>query len=108
ALLRAVIDFRSDAVLGAHREILDRLDSFEALAQWRDMIVETLEEHACVGGCPLGSLAGSLAEADPIAREALAESFAEWERMLARGLTAMGERGELRQDVDAEALATSI
>lgn len=108
ALLHAVVDHRSDSVLGSHRAILDRLDGFDALVEWRDMIVAMLEEQDCVGGCPLGSLAGSLAEADPIAREALAASFAEWERMLRDGLTAMRERGVLRPDVDAAELATSI
>ena len=108
ALLHAVVDHRSDSVLGSHRAILDRLDGFDALVEWRDMIVAMLEEQDCVGGCPLGSLAGSLAEADPIAREALAASFAEWERMLRDGLTAMRERGVLRADVDAAELATSI
>lgn len=108
ALLHAVIDYRSTFVLGSHRAILDRLDSFEALNEWRDMIVNMLDAQECVGGCPLGSLASSLAEADPIAREALERSFAEWERMLSHGLAAMRENGELRQDIDANALATSI
>lgn len=108
ALLHAVIDYRSTFVLGSHRAILDRLDSFDALEEWRDMIVTMLDAQECVGGCPLGSLASGLVEADPIAREALERSFAEWERMLSDGLTAMRDNGELRQDVDADALATSI
>jgi AcrR family transcriptional regulator len=108
ALLLAVIDYRSDSVLGAHRLLLDRLDSFDALSKWRDMIVGMLDAKKCVGGCPLGSLASSLAEADPRAREALASSFADWERMLTEGLTVMRDHGDLRSDVDVEALATSI
>lgn len=108
ALLHAVIDYRSTFVLGTHRVILERLDSFQALEEWRDMIVNMLDATECVGGCPLGSLASGLVEADPIAREALERSFGEWERMLSDGLSAMRDNGELRQDIDVEALATSI
>jgi TetR/AcrR family transcriptional repressor of nem operon len=108
ALILAVIDKQSDQVLGSHRAVLERLDSFEALDEWRDMIVESLEQQNCVGGCPLGSLAAALAESNPAARAAVAESFAEWERMLRDGLATMRDQGELRADVDAESLAVSI
>jgi AcrR family transcriptional regulator len=108
SLLLAVIDHQSELVLGAHRGALSRLDSFEALETWRDMVVDMLETQHCVGGCPLGSLAGSLAESDPIARGALERSFAEWERLLRDGLATMQERGELRTDVDVDDLAVSV
>lgn len=108
ALILAVIDHQTEFVLGTHRTVLDRLDSFEALEEWRDLIVDSIESQHCIGGCPLGSLAGSLAESDPIARAALAASFAEWERLLRVGLETMRDRGELRADIDAESLAVSI
>jgi AcrR family transcriptional regulator len=108
ALLLAVIDHQTQSVLGSHRAVLERLDSFAALAEWRDMVVGMLDAQNCVGGCPLGSLASGLAESDPIARGALADSFAEWETLLREGLAAMRDRAELRSDVDVEALAVSI
>ncbi|WP_434316003.1 TetR/AcrR family transcriptional regulator [Leifsonia sp. P73] len=108
ALILAVIDHQTEAVLGVHRHVLDRLDSFEALVEWRDLIVSTLEAQNCVGGCPLGSLAGGLAESDPIARGALANSFDEWERMLRDGLNNMRDRGVLKPEVDVDALALSV
>jgi TetR/AcrR family transcriptional repressor of nem operon len=107
-LLHAVIDYQSDAVLGAHRVILERLDGFGALQEWRDMVVSTLTAQHCVGGCPLGSLASALAESDPIARGALARSFDEWEQLLRDGLTAMRDRGELRADTDVDRIAVGI
>ena len=107
-LILAVIDLQTEAVLGSHRPVLERLDSFEALEEWRDMIVDSIESKHCVGGCPLGSLASGLAESDPIARAALANSFAEWQRLLRVGLEAMRDRGELRADIDADDLALSI
>src|ERR1700712_1477169 len=38
ALILAVIDHQTDAVLGAHRAVLERLDSFEALEEWQELI----------------------------------------------------------------------
>lgn len=108
ALILAVIDHQTEAVLGVHRPVLDRLDSFEALKKWRDVIVATLDAQNCVGGCPLGSLVSGLAESDPIARGALVESFGEWERLLRNGLVVMRDRGVLRNDVDVDALALSL
>jgi TetR/AcrR family transcriptional regulator, transcriptional repressor for nem operon len=108
ALILAVIDRQTESVLGAHRPVLERLDSFDALEEWRDLIVASIESRHCVGGCPLGSLAGALAESDPIARAALANSFAEWERLLRVGLGRMRDRGELPAGVDTESLAVSI
>lgn len=107
-LMLAVIEYQTDAVLGAHRTVLERLDSFEALIEWRDMVVTMLDAQNCVGGCPLGSLASGLAETDAIARDALATSFARWERLLHDGLVTMRDRGELRVDIDVDALAVSI
>jgi TetR/AcrR family transcriptional regulator, transcriptional repressor for nem operon len=108
ALILAVIDHQTEAVLGAHRPVLERLDSFAALGEWRDLIVDSIESQHCVGGCPLGSLAGGLAESDPLARAALANSFAEWENLLRDGLESMRDHGELRADIDAPSLAVGI
>jgi TetR/AcrR family transcriptional repressor of nem operon len=108
ALILAVIDHQTEVVLGAHRPALERLDSFEALEEWRDLIAWSIESQHCVGGCPLGSLASGLAESDPIARRALADSFAEWERLLQSGIETMRDHGELRQDIDARALAVGM
>ncbi len=47
---------------------------FKLLALYRNLIVET----DCTYGCPIGSLALELHEADPIVRERLAQNFANW------------------------------
>ncbi|RFA13132.1 hypothetical protein B7R22_14120 [Subtercola boreus] len=108
ALILAVVEDQTDVVLGSHRALLQNLDSFQALHEWRDMIVDSLEAQHCVGGCPLGSLTGTLAESNPLARQALKNSFTEWERLLRTGLNAMRERGQLRKDTDTEGLAVSL
>jgi TetR/AcrR family transcriptional repressor of nem operon len=108
ALILAVIDHQTDAVLGSHRAVLERLDSFDALEEWQNLIVASIESMNCVGGCPLGSLAGSLAESDPLARAALADSFAQWQDLLRVGLESMRDRGELRPDIDTDSLALGV
>jgi TetR/AcrR family transcriptional repressor of nem operon len=107
-LVLAVIDRQTELVLGVQHQGLDRLDSFEALVAWRDLIVGMLRGLGCVGGCPLGSLASDLAETDPVARARLANSFAQWEGLLRSGLAAMCARGELRTDIDADDLALAM
>jgi len=60
------------------------------------------------GWLPLGSLAGDLSEADPVARVRPAGAFARWEDMLGRGLAAMRDRGELAADADPGELALTL
>jgi hypothetical protein len=60
-----------------------------------------------VGGCPIGSLAGELAETDELTRAELAAGFDRWEAPLRRGLEQMREEGKLRRNADAARLATA-
>lgn len=104
-LLRAVIDTTTDAVLGAQNGLLDELDTFAAIDRWFDGLVALQERRGAVGGCPIGSLVGQLAERDDQTRAALATGFERWEQPLVAGLTRMQDRGELRPDASAESLA---
>ena len=47
---------------------------FKLLALYRGLILQT----ECTYGCPIGSLALELHEADPVVRERLAQNFANW------------------------------
>jgi TetR/AcrR family transcriptional repressor of nem operon len=104
-LLRAVIDVTTDAVLGAQDGLLGELDSFPAIDRWFDGLVALQEQRGAVGGCPIGSLVGQLAERDQQTRAALASGFERWEQPLIEGLTRMQDRGELRPDASIQALA---
>jgi AcrR family transcriptional regulator len=108
ALVRAVIAHQTEAVLDAQRPLLGSLDSMAALRAWRDLVVQLQRERNCEGGCPIGSLAGELAETDPQARDALAAGFARWEEGIRSGLRDMRERGELRPEADPDRLALAI
>ena len=105
ALVRAVIGYTTDAVLDGQRPLLGRLDSLEALREWRDAIVDLQRGRACLGGCPIGSLASELADGWPEARTDLAAGFQRWEAEIRRGLQAMRDRGVLRPDADPDHLA---
>ncbi|SDU79872.1 DNA-binding transcriptional regulator, AcrR family [Microlunatus sagamiharensis] len=108
ALVRAVIRHNTEAVLGADDASVTRLDSFVALEAWRDAVVANQRRQHGVGGCPLGSLVGELADVDDSARRELDESFRRWSDAIAVGLTSMRERGLLRADADPARLALAV
>ena len=106
-LVHAVIDVTIDAVLDTQGELLDHLDSWAAIDRWFDSLVQHQTNRQACGGCPIGSLAGQLAESDPDARAAIAAGLERWEEHLRDGLTRMRTRGKLRKDADPAALATA-
>jgi AcrR family transcriptional regulator len=105
ALVRAVIEQQTDAVVGPHEQLFANLDSLAGLRAWRDFIVEHQRRVNCVGGCPIATLGSELAEGDDSVRRQLADSFARWEHGIRAGLRAMHEAGRLRPDADPDALA---
>jgi AcrR family transcriptional regulator len=108
ALIHAVIAHQSDAVIAAQEPLLAKLDSLDALRAWRDQAVAIQRRLHCKGGCPIGALAGELAESDSEARADLAAGFARWEGAIGAGIRAMHERGELPADVDPDRLALAL
>jgi len=108
SLTRAVIEYWSDAILGIQEPLLARLDDFDALRSWADVVVGIQRANDFRGGCPLGSLASELAENDSAARADLAASYQRWQRAISSGLAAMKERGELVADADTDRLATTL
>ncbi len=107
-LVRAVIAYQTDAIIDAQAEFLGHLDSMEALRGWRDRLVRIQRGVGCAGGCPLGSLAGEIAEIVPEYRIDLNRGFARWEDGIRSGLRTMHARGAFRKDVDPDRLATAL
>ncbi len=105
ALVRAVITYQTEEVLSYQEPLLSSLDSFEALIAWRDLLVDLQRRRSFVGGCPMGSLASELADADEEARAALAAGFTRWDAAIRDGLRALHRRGQLRPEADPDALA---
>lgn len=108
ALVRAVVKARAAQVLEREHGYLLRLESFRGLIRWRNALVQRNALQNGAYGCGLGSMASELADQDEVARSTLAESFAEWEGLLAAGLRRMQENGVLMQDADPEKLATGL
>ncbi|MFE0420441.1 TetR/AcrR family transcriptional regulator [Streptomyces tendae] len=108
SLVQAVIEYQTERVLGFQRTLLSRLDSFEALEAWRDAVVQAQLARNCQGGCPIGSLAAELSDADPQARARLVAGYAQWEQAIRDGLASMQQRGELHADADTGALALAL
>jgi TetR/AcrR family transcriptional regulator, transcriptional repressor for nem operon len=105
ALVRAVIDYQTDAVLDAQCAHLDRLDTVAGLRAWRDFLVEHQRRLGCRGGCPIGALGAEVAETDAVARLAAARGLARWEGRIRDGFRAMHARGDLPAATDPDDLA---
>jgi TetR/AcrR family transcriptional repressor of nem operon len=75
-LVEAVIDHQADAVV--HTQQRSDFATADGLRAWRDLIITEAGRTDGQGGCPLGSLGGQLAEADPAARTRVAAGFARW------------------------------
>src|SRR5277367_6734164 len=76
-LVQAVISYQAHVIAGNQRQA--DLVSTEGLRAWRDMVIAQVRNGGAKGGCPLGSLAGQLAETDPHARTLLADGFRQWQ-----------------------------
>jgi len=75
---------------------------FALLARYRWLILET----ECTYGCPIGSLALELHEADPVVRDLLAVNFTGWVGAIVRCLDEAGDR--LPADLDRQALGEFV
>lgn len=105
-LVHAVIDRTVEQVLGAQPR-LTNLSSWTAIAAWFDDLVQLQVDRHAIGGCPIGSLAGELAETDEQARAELAAGFDRWEAPLLQGLRQMQADSKLRRSADPARLATA-
>ncbi|WP_329474892.1 TetR/AcrR family transcriptional regulator [Kribbella sp. NBC_01484] len=108
ALVLEVIRTQLAKVIAGQETQLREVWSWDGLQRWRDHVVEATRATGGVGGCPLGSLSSELADRSEPARRVLADCFAEWEKYLFDGFTAMRADGELSADADPQLLATAV
>jgi TetR/AcrR family transcriptional repressor of nem operon len=108
SLIRAVIDYQTDAVLGFQEPLLAELDSLDALRRWAAAIVEIQRSNGFRGGCPLGSLANELVETDNAAREDVVAGYRRWHDAIRDGLAVLRDRGGLVECADVDTLATAL
>jgi AcrR family transcriptional regulator len=105
-LVQAVISHQADVIARNQRHA--DLGSAEGLRAWRDMVIAQAKSEEGKGGCPLGSLAGQLAETDPHARALLADGFGQWQTAIGEGLRGLHQAGQLSDGTDADALAVTL
>jgi TetR/AcrR family transcriptional repressor of nem operon len=105
-LVQAVITHQADVIAGNQRQA--DLGSAEGLEAWRDMVIAQAGSSGGRGGCPLGSLAGQLAETDPHARALLASGFGQWQAAISDGLRRLHDAGHLQDGTDPDALAVTL
>jgi TetR/AcrR family transcriptional regulator, transcriptional repressor for nem operon len=105
-LTHAVIDRTVEQVLEAQPRLAD-LSSWTKISRWFDDLVQLQVERHGVGGCPIGTLAGELAETDDFARMELARGYDRWEAPLRQGLEQMRAEGKLKRGADPARLATA-
>jgi TetR/AcrR family transcriptional regulator, transcriptional repressor for nem operon len=105
-LVQAVIDHQAGIIAGNQRRA--DLGSFEGLRAWREMVITEAEGSNGQGGCPLGSLAGQLAETDPNARALIAAGFQQWSAAISDDLRRLQATGRLPAGIDADDLAVTF
>jgi TetR/AcrR family transcriptional regulator, transcriptional repressor for nem operon len=105
-LVQAVITHQADVIAGNQRQA--DLATAGGLKAWGDMVIAQAASSQGKGGCPLGSLAGQLAETDPHARALLAGGFAQWQAIIADGLRRLHDAGQLPGGTAPDALAVTL
>jgi TetR/AcrR family transcriptional regulator, transcriptional repressor for nem operon len=105
-LVQAVIGHQADNIAG-NQEQAD-LGTTEGIKAWRDMVIAAARSTGGKGGCPLGALAGQLAETDPEARALIAAGFARWSAAIGDGLRSRQAAGRLPAGVTPDDLAVTL
>lgn len=105
-LVQAVISYQADVIAGNQRQA--DLGSAEGFRAWRDAVIAQARSGEGKGGCPLGSLAGQLAESNPHARALLAGGFRQWQAAIGEGLGRLHQAGQLPDGTDPDALAVTL
>jgi TetR/AcrR family transcriptional repressor of nem operon len=105
-LVQAVIDYQAGTITGNQRQA--DLGSPEGLRAWRDTVITQAKSGEGKGGCPLGSLAGQLAETDAQARALIAAGFGQWSAAIRDGLHRLHDTGHLPKGTDPDDLAVTL
>ena len=105
-LIRAVVGYQAGTVTGNQRQA--DLGTPGGLQAWRDMLVAQVRGSRGKGGCPLGSLAGQLAETDPQASAQIAIGFEQWSAAIGDGLRNLHAAGHLPAGTDPDDLAVTL
>jgi TetR/AcrR family transcriptional repressor of nem operon len=105
-LVQAVIGRQAETIAGNQRQA--DLSSPGGLRAWQNMVIAQVQSSEGKGGCPLGSLAGQLAETDARARDLIAAGFGQWSAAISDGLRRLHAAGHLPDGTDPDDLAVTL
>jgi TetR/AcrR family transcriptional repressor of nem operon len=105
-LVQAVIGYQAATITGNQQQA--DLGRPQGLWAWRDMVIAQVKSSQGQGGCPLGSLAGQLAETDAQARALIAAGFGQWSAAISDGLRRLHADGHLPDGTDPDDLAVTL
>lgn len=105
-LLLAVAEREAEQVLEDQEPHLGQLTSWDAWAEWRDVVVERYRRQGV--HCPLGVLITEIGRHTPAAQAVTGKLLAQWQHRLERGIEEMKDAGEIRADVDPARAAAAL
>ena len=107
SLLLAVLRYEAAQVLEDQDPFLHQLDSWEAWAAWRDLVVQRYAKQG--SRCPMSVLISQLGSGSREAsNEIVAELLGEWARLIAAGVRSMQGTGEIIGDIDPAEGASTV
>jgi len=105
-LVQSVVDYQCAAVLGHQAHALASVSNWEDLERWAEAMVAGIEEQDARGGCPVGTLAATLSDADEGLRTSLSEAFRAWSDAIRAALLRLQSNGLIDAGADLDALTT--
>ena len=108
ALIHAAIDSTSTFVLNREEQRLKGVRTLAGLRRWRDALVQANALQDGSYGCALGGMSIELSDNDEQSRQALAATFAAWEKMLIDAIRRLRDLGILTQEADPAGLGTGL
>ncbi|RBM20870.1 TetR family transcriptional regulator [Streptomyces sp. PT12] len=105
-LLLAVAVHEADQVIEDQQPMLGELTSWAAWEAWRLRVVEKYDAQG--DACPLSSLTAQMGRGDPRTRTVIADLYQRWHGMLAEGVRALRDSGEIDPRTDPEQAATAV
>ena len=106
-LLRAVVRHHVSLWLDQSPHVRE-LDSFEKIQAWFDTTIQLFEDMKCQGGCPIGTMAAELSDANPLIRKELSKSLEGILSRIRSGLATMKKEKQLRRKADPDSLASFL
>lgn len=107
-LVEAVLEFQAATGEAEQAAILAQLPGWDGIRAWLDAVVQGQKRTGYRGGCPIGSMAGELADRDPRLRIRLADAFERKRSALARRLGELQTDSSLAPEADPEGLSTFV